>query len=563
MTMMVSPIVPLLLVLTRHSTQVQALQRYIYQIPNGGSVPNPGPQGGVWAGVGHAAAAGGGDRNVFGNDFSANNHEWTQELCQTDSDGDGRSNGEELGDPLCEWIAGGPDPLRPALSHPGIVDDPKNITTAINACETYVASEDEIVVDIQFSSPSDVDETQTHYICEQKVIDVPAKQVLHLVKHSIILDNTNLLHHMFVFLCDNGDESSNGDKVGEGQFKCSGTETGCKRIAGWAVGPSDSCLPSNVGFEYDFSNSDNITIMIEAHYDNSAGVPQTDQSGMRLHFTSTLRPVKAGNLMLGVPVINKDFSLPPLQESYELTSACPMQVTQLLTHPVYAFSFAPHMHLFGRKLVTDHYRCGLKIGEIGRIDAYEFDNQQAYQLAQPVKILPGDAFVTTCTFDTTNSNVTIVGGEATTDEMCLSFINYYPFAGTETNPTFFGNCFSFENGVKTKTGIDNSMRFAVGDRSQQVLLREFDSDPTTSFAPCCFANTCDEQYRVTVGGACAADEDCLDALTCSTGLCVEGATIEPPTVAPNPVGSTSSAGKRVPISAAAGVMSLMAFALNV
>ena len=330
---MISPIFPLLLVLTSHATQVQALQRFSSQIPNGESVPNPGPQGGVWAGVGHVAAAGGGPRNPFGNDFAANNHEWTQMLCQKDSDGDGRSNGEELGDPLCEWIAGGPDPLRPALSHPGIVDEPKNLTSVMNPCETYVAPENDIVLDVRFTTPSEVDETQTHYICEQQVIDVPAKEVLHLVKTSVILNNTNILHHMFIFLCDSADQSTHGDRVGEKQFKCGSTETGCRRMGAWAVGPSDSCLPSHVGFEYDFSNSDNITVMIEVHYDNTAGVPQTDQSGMRLHFTSTLRPLVAGSAVLGVPHIDNKFSLPPLQENSTLSATCPMQVTKLLTHP--------------------------------------------------------------------------------------------------------------------------------------------------------------------------------------------------------------------------------------
>ena len=31
---------------------------------------------------------------------------WTQELCNADSDNDGRTNGEELGDPNCLWSAG-------------------------------------------------------------------------------------------------------------------------------------------------------------------------------------------------------------------------------------------------------------------------------------------------------------------------------------------------------------------------------------------------------------------------------------------------------------------------
>jgi len=40
-----------------------------------------------------------------------------------DSDGDGLSNGEELGDPGCTWKAGDKSPSTEAkISHPGVCD---------------------------------------------------------------------------------------------------------------------------------------------------------------------------------------------------------------------------------------------------------------------------------------------------------------------------------------------------------------------------------------------------------------------------------------------------------
>lgn len=42
---------------------------------------------------------------------------WTKEVCQADSDGDGMSNGAELGDADCTWRKGGA--RRKARSHPG------------------------------------------------------------------------------------------------------------------------------------------------------------------------------------------------------------------------------------------------------------------------------------------------------------------------------------------------------------------------------------------------------------------------------------------------------------
>ena len=44
---------------------------------------------------------------------------WDECLCKTDSDGDGRTNGEELGDPDCVWKTGDVPFTKQGLSHPG------------------------------------------------------------------------------------------------------------------------------------------------------------------------------------------------------------------------------------------------------------------------------------------------------------------------------------------------------------------------------------------------------------------------------------------------------------
>jgi hypothetical protein len=43
-------------------------------------------------------------------------------VCEADSDGDGRTNGEELGDPKCQWSTNGHILLSNlTVTHPGIV----------------------------------------------------------------------------------------------------------------------------------------------------------------------------------------------------------------------------------------------------------------------------------------------------------------------------------------------------------------------------------------------------------------------------------------------------------
>ena len=112
------------LVLLGIGTEAQARAKRIGQIPNGGANKCANC---------HTSAAGGGVRNVFGQMIQANflslagfagDVQWGPELAKLDADGDGFTNGEELGDPEGLWKAGQADPGdAAAVTLPG---DPKS-----------------------------------------------------------------------------------------------------------------------------------------------------------------------------------------------------------------------------------------------------------------------------------------------------------------------------------------------------------------------------------------------------------------------------------------------------
>ncbi|KAG9414762.1 a1-alpha2 repression [Aphanomyces cochlioides] len=91
-----------------------ALPTYVAQVPNADKVS------GV-AAIGHVNPAGGGARNPFGIAFAGASHTWSTALCQADSDGDGATNGEELGDPCCTWRVGATLATTTA-THPGVAN---------------------------------------------------------------------------------------------------------------------------------------------------------------------------------------------------------------------------------------------------------------------------------------------------------------------------------------------------------------------------------------------------------------------------------------------------------
>jgi len=79
---------------------------------------------------------GGGSRNSFGNAFKSAGLKWTVSLCLADSDGDGQSNGLELGDPCCTWTKGATPNATTDVSDP--TDGSKKTSRA--ACANPPAS---------------------------------------------------------------------------------------------------------------------------------------------------------------------------------------------------------------------------------------------------------------------------------------------------------------------------------------------------------------------------------------------------------------------------------------
>lgn len=90
-------------------------------------------------------------------------------------------------------------------------------------------------------------------------------------------------------------------------------------------------------------------------------------------------------------------------------------------------------------------------------DKYDFNYQQSRALSLEVKVLPGDALVTECSYYTKNRKKPTFGGYSTKQEMCLAFVLHYPrteLAGCYSMPPIK---YFFETlGIKQFYSIDMS-----------------------------------------------------------------------------------------------------------
>jgi len=102
---------------------VHAYQSFRENIPNGFNVRDC--EGAIVPGVGHLWKAGAEARNEFGYQFAEGGPGfWFVGICMEDSDGDGMTNGEELGDPNCVWEPGQTPEFTEGITHPGLACGP-------------------------------------------------------------------------------------------------------------------------------------------------------------------------------------------------------------------------------------------------------------------------------------------------------------------------------------------------------------------------------------------------------------------------------------------------------
>lgn len=471
---------------------------YADQIPNGARVPVPCKDNVLWRGVGHLSVQGGGALNVFGIDFAAADHRWTSELCRKDSDGDGRTNGQELGDPQCTWAPGAIPQSTTGITHPGICEPistdvcsqkpvPMSATVPYKiqrewlaeACESAEFVCDALnktagVQELALRLPqTKVPAKETTYICMMYEVHESLKsQDYHVVAMEPIINNSFVMHHMLLFGCPD-------NKPMYGPVECN--MGGCPDLIGaWALGITGQCFHQNAGVR--IGRTGYKRMMIQYHWNNPAkGGDFTDSSGLKLYYTPNLRPYDMAMFMTGQNFIQ----IPPRSHDVMATSDCSSTCTRnLLQGDIYVTDAANHMHYLGKKMYLQHYRDGTFLRNLTNDLEYSYDTPKFFEYPDPITLKPGDMVRTTCYFSAPDKKVTTFEGDSTSDEMCLGFLTFYP----ATNITGPKECVTWRSlswcDPLTSHGCDLSNRNRFREGLSQTALYANITTACKPFGPC-------------------------------------------------------------------------------
>ena len=229
-------------------------------------------------------------------------------------------------------------------------------------------------------------------------------------------------------------------------------------LTAWAPGGRPSSTPEGYGVPIPEGGK----VVLQMHYNTRAGV-QPDTTVVRMRMASpeaNLNPLFTTLLPAPVelpciegqsgPMCDREASVADVVNRFgnesgliisglqwlcsrdtPITPGPTQSCTRTIRQDTKVFSVAGHMHLLGRSITVDVNPGTPQEQRILDVPAYDFDNQGARPLPEPLQLRAGDTVKVTCTHDQSLRGKVpgipeepryVVWGEGTTDEMCLGVL---------------------------------------------------------------------------------------------------------------------------------------------
>ncbi|XP_068135585.1 DBH-like monooxygenase protein 1 [Hyperolius riggenbachi] len=278
-----------------------------------------------------------------------------------------------------------------------------------------------------------IPDKDTTYWCQMFKMPVLDKKH-HIIKVEPLIQkgHESLVHHILLYECTR----NAGDTVLEYGHECYHPNMPdvfhtCETVLyAWAIGGEGFTYPPHVGLSLGTSE-DPMYVLMEIHYDNpSHQEGLIDNSGIKMYYTSHTRKYDAGVLEAGIWV-SLYHMIPPGMPAFSSEGHCTVEcLEEALNHEkpdgIHVFAVLLHAHQAGQSLHARHFRKGVEQKLLAYDNEYDFNFQEFQYLEEERTILPGDNIITECQYNTKSRSTMTWGGLSTRDEMCLSFLIYYP-----------------------------------------------------------------------------------------------------------------------------------------
>ncbi|KAH8364445.1 hypothetical protein KR084_007046 [Drosophila pseudotakahashii] len=280
----------------------------------------------------------------------------------------------------------------------------------------------------------------TLYWC--KIVQLPElTKKQHIIGYEPLLSgkyDRNMVHHMTLFECQTKLYPGSDPASWDIWVRSSGTvcnsnlltprdwDSCSTPVAVWSAGSDGQFLPPHAGIPMGGASGASY-YMLEIHYDNPNGKISVDHSGFRIHYTPNLRTHDAGIMITGVSISDTQL-IPPGQKRYRNVGICGPSCSSVMfpEEGIKIISGTLHSHQAGREISLRHIRAGEELKQIMVDQNYDYRHQKVHQLANETVVLPGDYLITDCSYETKLRKRPTFGGYSTKEEVCLTFLTYYP-----------------------------------------------------------------------------------------------------------------------------------------
>ncbi len=231
--------------------------------------------------------------------------------------------------------------------------------------------------------------------------------------------NRRVLHHTIVYADPTGVGRKKAASESGNSYTCYGG-SGIARasmVGGWAPGGMPRRLPEGTAKVVD-KGSD---LIIQQHY-HPSGKPEEDMTTIGIYYAKGPISKTTGS----IPVLQHELDIKPGEKTYEA------KVSYTTPIDVEVTGVGPHMHQLGREMKVTATLPDGTVKPMIWIKDWDFNWQGSYIYQDPILFPKGTRFDVTAVYDNTPENPrnpsnppkAVHWGEATTDEMCIAFLQY-------------------------------------------------------------------------------------------------------------------------------------------